>query len=130
MNGKIILLVEDNPQNRELASDLLALAGARVLTASDAETALDLLRREPVDLVLMDVSLPRMDGLEAARQLKNTPATAHVPVIAITAHAMKGDRERVLAAGCDGYLTKPIDTRTFAAAVARFLPGPSPVESA
>ena len=118
MNGKTILVVEDNPQNRELVADLLALSGVRVLMAEDAETALELAAREAVDLVLMDVSLPRMDGLEAARELKRTPATAHLPVVALTAHAMKGDRERILAAGCDGYLTKPIDTRAFAAAVA------------
>ncbi len=122
MHGKTILVVEDNPQNRELVSDLLTLSGVRVLTAEDGETALDLLARELVDLVLMDVSLPRMDGLEAARRLKGTPATAHLPVIALTAHAMKGDRERILSAGCDGYLTKPIDTRGFVAAVERFLP--------
>jgi two-component system, cell cycle response regulator DivK len=131
MTGKTILVVEDNPQNRELVSDLLSLSGVRVLTAEDGETALDLLARELVDLVLMDVSLPRMDGLEAARRLKGMPSTAHLPVIALTAHAMKGDRERILAAGCDGYLTKPIDTRVFVAAVERFLPAapsaPAPV---
>jgi len=122
MNGKTILVVEDNAQNRELVADLLSLSGVRVLMAEDAETALQLAAREAVDLVLMDVSLPRMDGLEAARELKRTPATAHLPVVALTAHAMKGDRERILAAGCDGYLTKPIDTRAFAASVSRFLP--------
>jgi CheY-like chemotaxis protein len=124
MNGKTILLVEDNPFNRELATDLLALAGARVLTAADAETALEMVHRETVDLVLMDVSLPRMDGLEATRLLKSDPATSQLPVIALTAHAMKGDRERVLAAGCDGYLTKPIDTRAFASAVAQYFVKP------
>jgi len=126
MNGKTILVVEDNAQNRELVSDLLSLSGARVLLAEDAETALDLIAREIVDLVLMDVSLPRMDGLEAARVLKGRPETARLPVIALTAHAMKGDRERILAAGCDGYLTKPIDTRAFTASVARFLPAEAP----
>jgi len=130
LNGKTILVVEDNAQNRELVADLLTLSGVRVLLAEDAETALDLAQRETVDLVLMDVSLPRMDGLEAARMLKRTPATTHLPVVALTAHAMKGDRERILAAGCDGYLTKPIDTRAFTAAVARFLPGaPAPAAS-
>ncbi|HVU37949.1 MAG TPA: response regulator [Opitutales bacterium] len=120
MNGKTILVVEDNPQNRELVSDLLELAGVHVITAPDAETALDIAARETVDLILMDVSLPRMDGLEATRLLKLAPATARLPVIALTAHAMKGDRERILAAGCDGYLTKPIDTRVFTTEVARY----------
>jgi len=124
--GKTILLVEDNALNRELASDLLVAAGLRVLIATDAETALDLAAHELMDLILMDVSLPRMDGLEATQVLKNNPATAHLPVIALTAHAMKGDRERILAAGCDGYLTKPIDTRTFAESVFRFLPSATP----
>jgi CheY-like chemotaxis protein len=124
MNGKTILLVEDNPYNRDLVVDLLLLAGARVLTAADAETALEMVGREAVDLVLMDVSLPRMDGLEATRRLKSDPVTSQLPVIALTAHAMKGDRERVLAAGCDGYLTKPIDTRAFISAVTQFLPKP------
>ncbi len=130
MNGKTILVVEDNAQNRELVSDLLVLAGVRVLMAEDAETALELATREVVDLVLMDVSLPRMDGLEATRQLKGDPATAQLPVVALTAHAMKGDRERILAAGCDGYLTKPIDTRGFSDAVARYLTGGSPPKPA
>ncbi len=121
MNGKTILVVEDNPQNRELVTDLLTIAGARILIAEDAETALELAGREAIDLVLMDVSLPRMDGLEATRRLKTTPATAHLPIIALTAHAMKGDRERILAAGCNGYITKPIDTRAFAGEVARYL---------
>ncbi len=130
MNSKYILVVEDNAQNRELVTDLLTFAGMRVLLAEDAETALELAASEAVDLVLMDVSLPRMDGLEAARRLKSNPATARLPVIALTAHAMKGDRERILAAGCDGYLTKPIDTRGFADAVARFLPAAAPPEPA
>lgn len=125
MHGKTILVVEDNPQNRELVSDLLTLAGVRVITAPDAETALDIAAREVVDLILMDVSLPRMDGLEATRQLKLTPATARLPIIALTAHAMKGDRERILAAGCDGYVTKPIDTRGFTAQVAQYFAPPA-----
>lgn len=126
MKEKTILVVEDNALNRELVTDLLTLAGLRVLMAVDAEMGLDLAAREAVDLVLMDVSLPRMDGLAATQLLKNNPATANVPVIALTAHAMKGDRERILAAGCDGYLTKPIDTRSFVESVLRFFPTGSP----
>ncbi|HTB64069.1 MAG TPA: response regulator [Opitutales bacterium] len=121
MNGKTILVVEDNAQNRELVADLLALSGVRVLLAEDAEAGLEIAAQEVVDLILMDVSLPRMDGLEAARRLKSSPVTARLPVIALTAHAMKGDKERIMAAGCDGYLTKPIDTRTFTSSVAQFL---------
>jgi CheY-like chemotaxis protein len=115
-----VLLVEDNRLNRELAADLLTFAGARVLTAPDGEAGLRLARSEHLDVVLMDVSLPGMDGLEATRQLKADAATAALPVVALTAHAMVGDRERILAAGCDGFLTKPIDTRTFAQAVAQY----------
>jgi CheY-like chemotaxis protein len=130
MNGKTILVVEDNPQNRELVVDLLSFAGARVVTVPDAEAAIELTAREAFDLVLMDVSLPRMDGLAATRVLKASPATAQLPIVALTAHAMKGDRERILAAGCDGYVTKPIDTRGFAAEVAKFLAGaPSPANN-
>ncbi len=123
-NNKTILIVEDNPQNRELFVDLLLLAGLHVLTAEDAESALALAAREPVDLVLMDVSLPRMDGLEATRLLKTTATTAHLTVVALTAHAMKGDRERILACGCDGYITKPIDTRAFVGEIRRYLGQP------
>jgi len=130
MNEKTILVVEDNALNRELVADLLTLAGLRVLMAVDAEMGLDLAARETVDLVLMDVSLPRMDGLAATQLLKSNPATARVPVIALTAHAMKGDRERILAAGCDGYLTKPIDTRNFVQSVLHYLPCVSPAPSA
>jgi len=122
LKGRTILVVEDNPQNRELVADLLGLAGALVLLAENAEAGMATARNQPVDLVLMDVSLPGMDGLEAARILKGHPATARLPVVALTAHAMKGDRERILAAGCDGYLTKPIDTRSFSASVAAFFP--------
>lgn len=121
MNGKTILVVEDNAQNRELVVDLLSLTGVRILTAEDAETALEMTMHEAIDLVLMDVSLPRMDGLEATRLLKSRPETARLTVVALTAHAMKGDKERILAAGCDGYVTKPIDTRAFTGTVLKFL---------
>jgi CheY-like chemotaxis protein len=116
-----ILLVEDNPMNVELETDLLELAGHQVCPAASGEEALRLARSETFDLILMDVSLPGMDGLAVTRALKEHNGTAGVPVVAVTAHAMKGDEERILAAGCAGYLTKPINTRTFAQQVASFL---------
>jgi CheY-like chemotaxis protein len=118
---KVVLLVEDNPANMELATDLLEVAGWRVVQAETAEVALDLAAREPCDLILMDVSLPGMDGLEATRQLRRDPRTRGIPVAALTAQAMPGDREEAISAGCVGYIAKPIDTRRFAQTVAAFL---------
>lgn len=109
----IIVLVEDNPMNLELQTLLLEAAGHTVHAAGNAEQGILLTRSLHPDLVLMDVSLPEIDGLEATRRLKQDPEVTGVPVIAVTAHAMAGDRERVYAAGCVGYVTKPIDTRTF-----------------
>ncbi len=116
-----ILIIEDNRMNMELAVDLLESAGHQVLTAMEAETGMELARSHQPELILMDVSLPGMDGLAATQKLKADPATRNIPVVALTAHAMKGDEEKALAAGCQGYLTKPIDTRTFAATVVKFL---------
>lgn len=102
-----ILVIEDNPANRTLAEFLLVNAGHRVLLAADAPQGLALARAAQPELVLMDVQLPGMDGLAATRELKADPATSTIKVIALTAFAMKGDEERFLAAGCDGYLSKP-----------------------
>ena len=121
MAGEKILIVEDNPMNLELATDLLEAAGYVVIQAGTAEKGIKLARDESPDLILMDVGLPGMDGLEATGVLKQDPATKDIPVIAITAHAMKGDEEKALAAGCAGYITKPIDTRAFPKAVTRFI---------
>lgn len=121
MTGKKILIIEDNLLNLELATDLLEANGFVVSSAQTAEQGLWLARELLPDLVLMDFSLPGMDGLTATKNLKADPATAHLIVVALTANAMKGDEESALAAGCDGYLTKPIDTRTFIAAVTRFI---------
>ena len=119
--GKSVLLVEDNPANMDLATDLLEFAGWRVVQATTAEIALHLAAQEPCDLILMDVSLPGIDGLEATRRLKQDLQTAGIPVAVLTAQAMPGDREAAISAGCVGYIAKPIDTRRFAQDVAAFL---------
>ncbi|HET7654181.1 MAG TPA: response regulator [Acidimicrobiales bacterium] len=111
--GRLVLVVEDNEKNRKLARDLLSFRGFRVAEATTATDALIAARAEPPDLVLMDVALPDMDGVEALRLLRDDPLTSDVPVVAVTAFAMKGDRERLLDEGFDGYVAKPIDVRTF-----------------
>lgn len=118
-----ILIVEDNIINQRLAIAMLGQGGHESLVAGDADTGLELARRERPDLILMDIQLPGMDGLEATRRLKADPATAAIPVIALTAFAMKGDRERVLEAGCDGYLAKPYHLSDLLAAVDSLLRG-------
>ena len=120
--GNRILIVEDNEANMELATDLLEVAGFEVLQAATAEIGIELARSQLPDLIVMDIGLPGMDGLEATAILKADTATQAIAVLAATSHAMKGDQEKALAAGCDGYITKPIDTRTFADTVRRFLP--------
>jgi two-component system, cell cycle response regulator DivK len=121
MNRQTVLIIEDNPMNLELATDLLKAGGFDVLQARTAEVGLQLARTTTPDLILMDISLPGMDGLSATRTLKADPATRHLTVVALTAHAMKGDEELARNAGCSGYLTKPIDTRTFVSSVASFI---------
>jgi two-component system cell cycle response regulator DivK len=103
-----ILIIEDNPANMKLASLLLQNAGHSVLSATDAETGLTLARADQPDLILMDIQLPGMDGLAATALLKQDPATAAIPIIALTAMAMKEDREKTRAAGCDAYIAKPL----------------------
>lgn len=121
MAGEPILVVDDNPVNLKLIRVVLAGEGYRVRTAGDAEEALTVLREFRPRLILMDIQLPGMDGLTLTRRLKADPATRDVVILGLTAYAMKGDAERVLAAGCDGYVPKPIDTRTFPALVAGYL---------
>ncbi len=120
-NARTILVVEDNPLNMELVIDLLEYEGFHVLQAANAEVALPLARSEKPDLVLMDIALPGMDGLEATRRLREDPATREIPVVALTASAMQVDEQRVLQAGCLGVIYKPIDTRGFARLVAGYL---------
>ena len=121
MTRNRILIIEDNVLNLELATDLLEANGFVVSSAQTAEEGLRMARELMPDLVLMDFSLPGMDGLSATKHLKADPATRHLAVVGLTANAMKGDEETALSAGCDGYLTKPIDTRTFAATVKQFI---------
>jgi two-component system, cell cycle response regulator DivK len=105
----VILLVEDNEMNWDMLSRRLGRKGYRVVVATDGQQGLDMARSEAPDLILMDMSLPVVDGWEATRQLKAAPETCTIPIIALTAHAMPGDREQALAAGCDDYDSKPIE---------------------
>jgi two-component system cell cycle response regulator DivK len=113
-----VLVVEDNPANMTLAVFLLQSVGHTVIRATDAEAGLTLARGDRPDLILMDIQLPGMDGLEATVLLKGADATRAIPVIALTALAMKGDEERIRAAGCDGYIAKPMGYREFLTAIA------------
>ncbi len=112
-----ILIVEDNAANLKLATFLLESAGHTVLSASNAESGLTVARDEQPDLILMDIQLPGMDGLRATELLKADDATRAIPVVALTALAMKGDEERIRAAGCDGYIAKPIRYQEFLSVV-------------
>jgi CheY-like chemotaxis protein len=117
VNG-LILLVDDNPINLKLASEVLVAGGYTVVGAADAEQARDLLKTLIPDVILMDIALPGMDGLSLTKLIKAENRLQHVPVIALTAYAMRGDDLKALAAGCDGYITKPIDTRILVEQVA------------
>ncbi len=121
MDAATILYIEDNIDNRTLVRRVLQIEGYRVMEAESGFRAFELLRAETPDLVLMDINLPDMDGYEITTRLKQMPSLARVPVIAMTANVMKGDREKTLAAGCDGYISKPIDIDTLPSQIARFL---------
>jgi CheY-like chemotaxis protein len=120
--GEIILIVEDNEQNMELASYILEEAGFDVRTAVDPEQARQELARDRPHLVLMDMNLGGVDGLTVVAEFRRDPGN-RFPIIALTAHAMRGDRERFLSGGCDGYISKPINTRTFLSEVQGWLAG-------
>lgn len=120
-----ILVVEDNEANQLLASAILEREGYIVDLAASSDEARSRMRQARPDLILMDVQLPGEDGLALAGRLKSNPATARIPIVALTALAMAGDRERTLAAGCDGYISKPIDTRTFALDISKYLANPA-----
>lgn len=121
MSSSCILVVDDNATNLKLVSELLAFEGYQILKATDAEEAQLVIERTPPELILMDIALPGMDGLTLTRKLKADEKTRHIIIVALTAFAMKGDDEKARAAGCDGYITKPIDTRKLPTLVADFL---------
>jgi two-component system, cell cycle response regulator DivK len=120
MAGELILIVEDNEKNLKLARDVLQFKGYRTLEAGTAAEAIDQAIAQRPQLILMDIQLPDMDGIAALRRLKAEPRTAAIPVVALTAFAMKGDRERFLGAGFDGYLVKPINIKEFPEQVRQF----------
>jgi len=116
-----VLIVEDNPLNMRLIEMILKSKNYTLLKATDGEEALDIATREHPDLVLMDIRLPKVSGLEVTRRLKKDPGFSHIPIIALTAHAMKGDEEKAIEAGCDSYVSKPINTRQLPRLVADML---------
>ena len=116
-----VMVVDDSATERHVLGDILSKKGFLVVYAESGEKAVESSKTELPDLILMDLGLPGMDGLEATRALKNGAATCRVPVIALTAHAMRGDKDVAAAAGCDGYLTKPLNTRTFATTIGQFI---------
>jgi CheY-like chemotaxis protein len=121
MPKETILIVEDNPLNMELVADILEANGYRVCQAISGKDAISQVEKELPDLVLMDIQLPGLDGLTVTGILKDNAKTAHIPVIALTAHAMRGDEEKARQAGCDGYISKPIDTRALPQTIRQFL---------
>lgn len=125
-----ILIVDDNPSNTKLLAFILTARGYEVRTAASADEALTTLEQFHPRLILMDIQLPGMDGLTLTRRLKADPATRDIVIVAATAYAMKGDEERARLAGCDGYVTKPIDTRGLPAVIAHYLSTASPAGGA
>jgi CheY-like chemotaxis protein len=119
--NETVLVVDDNTDNLVLTRFLLEAGGFNVQTAEDAEQALEVLKTYHPLLILMDLQLPGMDGLELTRQLRANPVWSDVIIVALTAYAMKGDEENAMAAGCDGYITKPVSTRTFASVVRGYM---------
>lgn len=121
MTAPRVLIVEDEKDNLDLFVQILSYYGCQVLTAKDGREAINIAQEEVPDLILMDLSLPALDGWEATRAIKGIRHLAHIPVVALTAHAMTGDRERALAAGCDGYISKPIEVTMLYDQVCEFL---------
>ena len=121
MAGEKILIVDDNAINLKLVAYLMRANGYTVQTALDAESAIEAIRTNHPDVILMDIQLPGIDGLELTRRLKADPKTRDIVIVAVTAYAMKGDQAKALAAGCDDYITKPIDTRTLPETIAKHL---------
>jgi two-component system, cell cycle response regulator DivK len=116
-----VLYIEDDDNNRMLVRRVLMVEGVDVIEATNARDGIDMALSDPPDLILMDISMPEMDGLQATEVIRNHPQIAHIPVVALTANVMEGDRDRSLNAGCNGYIGKPIDVDTFAQQVFEFL---------
>ena len=124
MSGQTVLVVEDNDMNMQLVEYLLEEGGYSIVKATSGEEALAITRdagKPAPDLILMDIHLPGMDGLSVVRQMKSDSRTQRVPILALTAHAMRGDRDRFLDAGCDGYISKPIDVKTFIRSIQQYI---------
>ncbi len=121
MNPQIVLVIEDNQLNMELTSDILEVAGFQVLKAERADKGIAIAVAQQPDIILIDIALPGVDGLEATKRLKQDPRTTRIPIVALTASAMRGDDDKARLAGCCGYIAKPIDTRRFAKTVAAFI---------
>ena len=121
MSNKLILIVEDNPRNLKLFRDILQVKGYETLEVMEGSKVVDLAKHNRPDLILMDIHLPGMDGLSVTKILKSDLQTKNIPIVALTAYAMRDDEQKILEAGCDGYIAKPIDTRKFPEAVAGYL---------
>ena len=119
--AKVILIAEDEPKNLTLLRDLLRVSGYETIEAINGKQAVELARSQKPDLILMDIQMPEMDGLEATRIIKADASTRHIPVLALTSYAMKGDEGKILQAGCDGYLAKPFDIQELLKQVAKYL---------
>ncbi|HVY03635.1 MAG TPA: response regulator [Caulobacterales bacterium] len=119
--AKTVLIVEDNELNMKLFNDLLEAFGYATVKTRDGRNAIDMARQHKPDLIIMDIQLPEISGLEVTRQLKQDDALAHIPVIAVTAFAMRGDEQRIREGGCEAYLSKPISVATFLETVRRFI---------
>ncbi len=120
---KVILIVEDEPKNLTLLRDLLQVSGYLTIEATNGKQGVELAKSKKPDLILMDVQMPVMDGLEATRILKADTTTGNIPILALTSYAMKGDEEKILEVGCDGYLAKPFDIQELLKQVAEYLSG-------
>jgi CheY-like chemotaxis protein len=123
MVNRTVLVVEDNDMNMQLVEYLLEEGGYNIVKACSGEEALSITREAsvPPDLILMDIHLPGMDGLSVVREMKSDGRTHSIPILALTAHAMRGDKDRFLEAGCDGYISKPIDVKTFLSSIEQFM---------
>ena len=119
--AKTILIVEDDPKSMTLTRDLLKISGYETIQAFDGQQGVEMAKSAHPDLILMDIMMPKMDGLEATRIIKADEKTKHIPIIALTSYAMKGDREKTIEAGCDGYIAKPIDIKEVLKAIEHFL---------